>query len=95
MRQMLYFQQVSLSRAIRQRLADLKMERSLLEKRINDLSPLAILDRGYSITSKLPDKTILKEAGGVRKGDAIHVLLAKGGLTCVVEGKDATEKETE
>ena len=94
MRQMLVFQQVSLSRAIRQRLADLKRERSLLEKRINDLSPLAILDRGYSITSKLPDKTILKEAGGVGKGDTIHVLLARGGLTCVVEGKDVTEKET-
>ncbi len=87
MRQMLAFQQVSLARAIHQRLADLKMERSLLEKRINDLSPLAILDRGYSITSKLPEKTILKDAGCVRKGDAVHVLLAKGELSCVVEEK--------
>ena len=85
MRQMLAFQQMSLAKAIHQRLADLKMERSLLEKRVKDLSPLAILDRGYSITSKLPEKTILKNAGCVRKGDAVHVLLAKGELTCVVE----------
>ena len=87
MRQMLVFQQVSLARAIHGRLADLKMARSLLEKRINDLSPLAILDRGYSITSKLPGKTILREARSVGKGDAVHVLLARGELTCVVEGK--------
>ena len=87
MRQMLVFQQVSLARAIHGRLADLKMERSLLEKRINDLSPLAVLDRGYSITSILPEKTILKEAGCVRKGDAVHVRLAKGELLCVVEKK--------
>ncbi len=85
MRQMLAFQQMSLAKAIHQRLADLNMERSLLEKRVKDLSPLAILDRGYSITSKLPEKTILKNAGCVRKGDAVHVLLAKGELTCVVD----------
>jgi exodeoxyribonuclease VII large subunit len=91
-RQMLVFLQVSLSRAIHRRLADLETGRAFLEKRINDLSPLAILDRGYSITSKLPEKTLLKEAECVRKGDAVHVLLAKGELTCVVEetGKQET-----
>ena len=87
MRQKLVFQQVSLSRAIHQRLADLKMQGALLKKRINDLSPLSILERGYSITSKLPEKTVLKEAGNVRTGDSVHVLLAKGELTCVVEKK--------
>ena len=76
-----------MARAIHRRLADLKMERSLLEKRMNDLSPLAVLDRGYSITSKLPEKTILKEAGCVRKGDGVHVRLARGQLLCVVEEK--------
>lgn len=85
MRQRLVFQQVSLSRAVHQRLAELKMQRDLQEKRINDLSPLAILERGYSITSKLPEKTILKETGNVSEGDRVHVLLAKGELTCVVE----------
>ncbi len=87
MRQRLVFQQMSLSRAIHQRLTDLKMQRSLQEKRINDLSPLAILERGYSITSKLPEKSILKETGNVSEGDRVHVLLAKGELTCVVEEK--------
>lgn len=49
------------------------------------LSPLAILDRGYSITRRWPEMTLLKTASGVVPGGAVHVRLASGELLCEVK----------
>lgn len=49
------------------------------------LSPLAILDRGYSITRRWPEMTLLKAVSGVVPGDAVHVRLASGELLCEVK----------
>jgi len=54
-------------------------------KRISDLSPMAILKRGYSITLKLPEKSLLKDTSGVKKGNQVRVLLAEGELECRVD----------
>jgi exodeoxyribonuclease VII large subunit len=48
------------------------------------LSPLAILGRGYSITRRWPDLTVLRAASDVASGDAVHVRLASGELLCEV-----------
>ncbi|HEV8243148.1 MAG TPA: exodeoxyribonuclease VII large subunit [Nitrospirales bacterium] len=48
------------------------------------LSPLAILGRGYSITRRWPDLTVLRTASDVASGDAVHVRLASGELLCEV-----------
>ena len=58
--------------------------RGLLGK-IDSLSPLSILQRGYSITRKLPTMKILREAEDVRKGDHVEVRLHRGALLCEVE----------
>lgn len=50
------------------------------------LSPLAVLSRGYSITMKLPNGEVLKDAKKVRRGDKIKTKLAKG--TFVSEVKE-------
>jgi exodeoxyribonuclease VII large subunit len=47
---------------------------------INSLSPLACLNRGYSITQRLPDGLILRRVESVRVGDRIAVRLAAGSL---------------
>jgi len=49
------------------------------------LSPLGILSRGYSITAKLPDGTIVKDAQALRKGDMVETKLGKGKFTSRVE----------
>jgi exodeoxyribonuclease VII large subunit len=49
------------------------------------LSPLAILDRGYSITRRWPEMTLLKSSAGVVPGEAVHVRLASGELLCEVK----------
>ncbi|MDD5434395.1 MAG: exodeoxyribonuclease VII large subunit [Nitrospira sp.] len=53
--------------------------------RLDSLSPLAILSRGYSITSKLPSRTIVKSYRDVQSGEKVSVRLHEGNLICVVE----------
>ncbi|MCC7201453.1 MAG: exodeoxyribonuclease VII large subunit [Nitrospirae bacterium] len=52
---------------------------------LDNLSPLAILSRGYSITYKLPDRTIVKLSSEVQRGDKVDVRLHEGAITCIVE----------
>ena len=52
-------------------------------KNINALSPLAILDRGYSITS-FQGKSLSK-SNHINKGDFVNIRLAKGQLDCTVD----------
>jgi exodeoxyribonuclease VII large subunit len=85
LRQRLDFQKTSLVRAMNRSLADRNMSLSLLNKRIEDLSPLSILKRGYSITRKLPGKTVVRNTAGVGKGEQVQVLLGEGQLECRVE----------
>ncbi len=88
-RQNLDFQRASLIRVMDSRLRGLRMELILLEKGLQDLNPMAILKRGYSITFNLPGKGVLKKASGVRPGDQVMVQLGEGRLTCRVETADS------
>lgn len=91
-KQQLDFQKISLARALKNRLGEKQMALSLLEKRMNDLNPLSILKRGYSITRKLPEETVLRDVSGVKKGDQVQVLLSEGGLKCRIEKVESDKK---
>jgi exodeoxyribonuclease VII large subunit len=45
---------------------------------LEHLNPLGILSRGYSVTRKLPDGTIIKNAREVTPGDLLSTLLHQG-----------------
>jgi exodeoxyribonuclease VII large subunit len=71
--------------AIRTRLKLWVGDLRALAGKLESLSPLAILARGYSITRLLPDLSIVKDAASVRPGEAVSILLHRGSLACRVE----------
>ncbi len=56
---------------------------------LNALSPLAILQRGYSICYRHPSREVIKNAAEVSIGDKVRVKLANGDLVCEVEQTSA------
>jgi exodeoxyribonuclease VII large subunit len=52
--------------------------------KLDSLSPLAILSRGYSICLRLPDREIVKDSAGLAAGDEVEVRLHRGRLRCGV-----------
>jgi exodeoxyribonuclease VII large subunit len=58
--------------------------------RLHDLSPVAILGRGYAVCRTADETTIIRSSTEVSAGDRVSVMLGEGRLGCVVE---STEKE--
>lgn len=56
-----------------------------LSGKLNSLSPLSILQRGYSITHQLPSLQILRDAADAKEGEKVEVKLYRGALICGVE----------
>ncbi len=73
----------------------LDMSRQKMEKlggMLNAVNPLAILDRGYSVALKLPEKSIVDEIATVEVGDDISLMVKDGDIECEVKGKKEVER---
>ncbi len=58
---------------------DMAQERSSsLIKRLEALSPLAVLSRGYSLSMRMPEGEIIKDVSQVQAGDEIKTTLSRG-----------------
>ena len=57
----------------------------LLSEKIEILSPLSILNRGYSVSFKMPGRKILKNVVSLKKGDVVETRLSKGVFMSKVE----------
>lgn len=64
-----------------------------LTAKLEALSPVAILSRGYSITRTLPDARVIKDTRTVSLNQDVEVMVAKGRLFCRVKGKSSDGKE--
>ena len=56
-----------------------------LAGKLDALSPLKVLDRGYSVTYKLPKKNVVKDSAQLKKGDKVLIGFNKGTARCKVE----------
>ncbi|MFH1335570.1 MAG: exodeoxyribonuclease VII large subunit [Candidatus Zixiibacteriota bacterium] len=58
---------------------------SLFKEKLKALSPTSVLKRGYSITRKLPELTVIKDADNLKTDDRIEVRFSKGKIESKVE----------
>jgi exodeoxyribonuclease VII large subunit len=59
--------------------------------RLDSLSPLAVLGRGYAVCWNADRTAIVRDAAAVQPGDQVHVKLERGELDCAVTSHGDTE----
>lgn len=79
---------VSLTRRFQNRVVRLRDRLAHAAGRLGVLSPLAVLERGYSIVHKMPDGPIVRESAAIAVGDTLRITFARGNSLCKVEAKE-------
>ncbi|MGE5541618.1 MAG: exodeoxyribonuclease VII large subunit [Bacillota bacterium] len=74
--------------AIRSRLAAATSAHGLLAGRLDALSPLSVLKRGFSVCRRDSDGRIVSRIGHVEPGDPVTVTVADGSFRATVGGKE-------
>jgi exodeoxyribonuclease VII large subunit len=62
-----------------------------LAARLESLSPLAVLGRGYAVCWNEDRTAIVRRASTTRAGDRVHVTLQEGALTCLIQDVQPTQ----
>ncbi len=65
-----------------------RLELRKYSSQLEGLNPLSVLERGYSITHRLPDGKVVRTTGDAPVGSTIRVRLYEGTLVCTVEGSE-------
>ena len=71
--------------AFRRRLHTAEARLGNLSARLDALSPLAVLGRGYAVCWNADQTKIVRDAQTVAEGDEVNVTLERGGLRCEVK----------
>ena len=79
---------VDLMRRFQEKLRHFKDRLAQGAGRLSALSPLAVLERGYSITHRLADERIVKAAASLQVGERVRITFAQGKALCRVEEKE-------
>jgi exodeoxyribonuclease VII large subunit len=72
-------------RAIRNRFQLVRRHADSLAARLDSLSPLAVLGRGYSLTQRAADGQVIRDASELAAGDRLNTRFARGQATSRVE----------
>jgi exodeoxyribonuclease VII large subunit len=81
--------QSDMARLFQIKLDNAAAETGALAGKLDALSPLKVLDRGYSITYKLPSMKTVRDSKNLKRGDEVLISFAKGKAKCsVTESED-------
>lgn len=80
-----------LKRGIRQAVDSSRHKLHSLSSSLNALSPLAVLDRGYSLTKRIADDQLIRDVKSVAVGDLLSTLLANGSIVSEVRSIETDE----
>ena len=61
--------------------------------RLESLSPLAVLGRGYAVCWNDDRTAIVRSAAAVARGDRVHVTLHDGEIGCIVQTVDGGDRQ--
>ena len=75
----------SLGQSFRRRQTEPRRHLEYSQSQLDQLNPLAILQRGYAVATLLPLGTVIRDATLVSKGAAVRVRVAHGRLDCEVK----------
>ncbi|MBI4650970.1 exodeoxyribonuclease VII large subunit [Candidatus Desantisbacteria bacterium] len=64
---------------------NLRGKLNILIAKIDSLSPLSILSRGYSMTFILPERKLLTSSANTSPGEELEIKLSHGGIICEVK----------
>jgi exodeoxyribonuclease VII large subunit len=81
-----------LRRALAARFQCARQDIAAAGQTLEALSPLKVLERGYSVTRLIPSGTVVRSSADARPGDLIETLLQSGRLKSRVEEVSKTEK---
>ncbi len=81
--------------AVRNRLAKARQQAAAIAGRLESLSPLGVLARGYSLTTRLADGRLIESAAALSAGDRIKTRFAQGATISRVEEVFSATDETQ
>jgi len=74
-----------LGQSFRRRQTEPRRHLEYSQSQLDQLNPLAILQRGYAVATLLPQGTVIRDATLVSQGAAVRVRVAQGRMDCEVE----------
>ncbi|MEO6950537.1 MAG: exodeoxyribonuclease VII large subunit [Polyangia bacterium] len=82
-----------MQQAMTKELADRRRTFETAAGTLSALSPLKVLERGYAITRA--GGAVVRDAGQVKEGDEVEVLLSRGKLSCRVQSTTLSDSDRE
>lgn len=76
--------QSDMKRTVQMKLNWAALELQAVSGKMDALSPLKVLERGYSIAYKLPNMAVIKESKELNPGDEVLIRFHKGKARCIV-----------
>lgn len=81
-----------MTRAMQQQVDSIRHQLGTVSASLNALSPLSVLDRGYSLTKRLEDGSLIRDVDSLKPGDRISTLFSYGSVISEVVTVESDEE---